>query len=181
LLVEALCYKVTGSIPKEISYFNLPNSSSSTMAPEYTQPLTETSSRNLPEGKERPGRKADNKPHVPHGMLRTARDKLPSSFCNAVTRRCQDYGLLGYDAVQSRDRTTFGRNIYLLYSMSNCKQSEIPAEAEVKRMISCSAYSSTLKMEKLCSFETSHSRRNAWRWNPKGCTPLSVKTSDPAY
>jgi hypothetical protein len=40
--------------------FNLPNPSSHTIDPGSTQPLTEMSTRNIPEGKERPARKADN-------------------------------------------------------------------------------------------------------------------------
>jgi hypothetical protein len=53
--------KVEGSIPDESSrFFNRPNSSCSTMTLGSTQPLTETSTRNLREGKGRPVRKADN-------------------------------------------------------------------------------------------------------------------------
>jgi hypothetical protein len=48
-------------IPNEITeYFNLPNPSSRPMALGSTQPLTEMSTRNLPGGKRRPVRKADN-------------------------------------------------------------------------------------------------------------------------
>jgi hypothetical protein len=43
--------KVTGYIPDEvIQFFNWPNPSSRTMALGSTQPLIETSTRNLPEG-----------------------------------------------------------------------------------------------------------------------------------
>jgi hypothetical protein len=52
--------KVTGSIPDEVDFFTLPNTSSRTMTLESTQPLTEMSTRNLPEGKGRPARKTDN-------------------------------------------------------------------------------------------------------------------------
>jgi hypothetical protein len=49
------------SIPYEvIGVFNRPNHSSRITALESTQPLTETSTRNLRRGKERPARKADN-------------------------------------------------------------------------------------------------------------------------
>jgi hypothetical protein len=49
------------AIPDEVTVFsNLPDLSSRTMAPWSTQPLTEMSARNLPEGKVWPGRKADN-------------------------------------------------------------------------------------------------------------------------
>jgi hypothetical protein len=47
-------------IPDEVDFFNLPNPSSRTMALGSTQPLTEMSTRNLPGGKKRPARKADN-------------------------------------------------------------------------------------------------------------------------
>jgi hypothetical protein len=63
LLVEAYDTKrkVAGSIPHEvIGFFNWPNPSSRTMAMESTQPLAEMSTRNLPGGKGRPARKADN-------------------------------------------------------------------------------------------------------------------------
>jgi hypothetical protein len=43
-----------------VDFFNLPNLSSSTMALGFTQPLTEMSTRNLPAGKGRQARKADN-------------------------------------------------------------------------------------------------------------------------
>jgi hypothetical protein len=43
-----------------IFFFNLPNSSSGTMALVLTQPLIEMSTRNLSGGKGRPARMADN-------------------------------------------------------------------------------------------------------------------------
>jgi hypothetical protein len=46
--------------PIVTGFFNWPNPSSRTMALGPTQPLTEMSARNLPGGKERPARKADN-------------------------------------------------------------------------------------------------------------------------
>jgi hypothetical protein len=50
------------SSPDEVNFFffNLPDPSSRTMALGSTQPLTEKSTRNLPGGKGRPARKADN-------------------------------------------------------------------------------------------------------------------------
>jgi hypothetical protein len=52
--------KVADSIPDEvIGFFNLRNSSSSTMALESTQPLTEMSTWNLPGGKGRPALMTD--------------------------------------------------------------------------------------------------------------------------
>jgi hypothetical protein len=54
-------WKVAGSIPDEVTgLFILPNLSSNTMALGLTQPLTEMSTRNIPGGKGRPARKADN-------------------------------------------------------------------------------------------------------------------------
>jgi hypothetical protein len=53
--------KFARSIPdKVIKSFKLPNISSGAMALRSTQPLTEMSTRNLPGGKGRPARKADN-------------------------------------------------------------------------------------------------------------------------
>jgi hypothetical protein len=53
--------KAAGSIPDEvIGFFNWPNPSSRTMAMGSTQPLTEMSTKNLPGGKGRPARKAEN-------------------------------------------------------------------------------------------------------------------------
>jgi hypothetical protein len=46
--------------PDEVDFFNLPNPSSSVMDLGSTQPLTEMSTTNLPAGKGRPARKADN-------------------------------------------------------------------------------------------------------------------------
>jgi hypothetical protein len=46
--------------PMSLDFFNWPNPSGRTMALGSTQPLTETSTRNLPGGKGRPARKADN-------------------------------------------------------------------------------------------------------------------------
>jgi hypothetical protein len=43
-----------------VDVFNLPKSSSRIMAQKSTQPLREMSTRNLPEGKGGPARKADN-------------------------------------------------------------------------------------------------------------------------
>jgi hypothetical protein len=60
-LDEATIQKVTGSILDEVTgFFSWPNPSSRTMALESTQPLTEMSTRNLPGGKGRLGRKVDN-------------------------------------------------------------------------------------------------------------------------
>jgi hypothetical protein len=46
-------------VPDEVDFFNSPNPSSRTMALGLTQPLTEMSTRNLPGGKKRPARRAD--------------------------------------------------------------------------------------------------------------------------
>jgi hypothetical protein len=47
-------------VPDEVDFFNLPNPSSRTVALGSTQHLTEMSTRNLPGGKNRPARRADN-------------------------------------------------------------------------------------------------------------------------
>jgi hypothetical protein len=47
-------------VPNEVDFFNLPNPPSHTMALGSNQPLTEMSIRNLPGGKKRPVRRADN-------------------------------------------------------------------------------------------------------------------------
>jgi hypothetical protein len=63
LVVEALCYKLEGrrfESRMRWNIFNLPNSSSRTMALGSTQILTELSTRNFPGGKKRPARRADN-------------------------------------------------------------------------------------------------------------------------
>jgi hypothetical protein len=53
--------QAAGLIPDEvIRIFNWPNPSSRTVALGSTQPLREMSTRNLPGGKGRPARKADN-------------------------------------------------------------------------------------------------------------------------
>jgi hypothetical protein len=53
--------EVAGSIPDEvIAFFNCPNHSSHTIALGSIQLLTEMSASNLPGGKERPARKANN-------------------------------------------------------------------------------------------------------------------------
>jgi hypothetical protein len=49
-------------VPMRWIFFDLPTPSSRTMALESTQRLTEMSVRNLPGGKGRPARKADNSP-----------------------------------------------------------------------------------------------------------------------
>jgi hypothetical protein len=55
--VLALPRSITDDV---IEFFNFPNPSSRTMALGSTQLLTEMSTRNLPGGKGRPARKADN-------------------------------------------------------------------------------------------------------------------------
>jgi hypothetical protein len=47
-------------VPDELDFFNLSNPSSRTMAVWSTQPLIEMSTRNIPGGKKRPARRADN-------------------------------------------------------------------------------------------------------------------------
>jgi hypothetical protein len=47
-------------VPDEVNVFNLTNPSRRIMGLGSTQPLTEMSTRNLPGGKKRPARRADN-------------------------------------------------------------------------------------------------------------------------
>jgi hypothetical protein len=47
-------------LPDKVDFFNLSNSSNRTMGLGSTQPLTEMSTRNLPEGKKRLAHGADN-------------------------------------------------------------------------------------------------------------------------
>jgi hypothetical protein len=47
-------------VPDVVDFFNLPNPSSCTMVLGSTQPLTQVSTRNLPGGKKRPARRANN-------------------------------------------------------------------------------------------------------------------------
>jgi hypothetical protein len=47
-------------VPDKVDFFNLPNPSSRIMALGSTQLVTEMSTRNLPGGKKRPARRADN-------------------------------------------------------------------------------------------------------------------------
>jgi hypothetical protein len=47
-------------VPDEVDFFNIPNPSNRTMAPELTQPLTEVSTRNFPGRKKWPAHRADN-------------------------------------------------------------------------------------------------------------------------
>jgi hypothetical protein len=55
VVAYATSRKVAGSIPDwVIGFFNWPNPSNRIMALGSTQPLTEMSARNLPEGKRRP-------------------------------------------------------------------------------------------------------------------------------
>jgi hypothetical protein len=47
-------------VPDEVDFLNLPHLSSRTIGLGPTHPLTEMSTRNLPGGKKRPARRADN-------------------------------------------------------------------------------------------------------------------------
>jgi hypothetical protein len=64
IVLKALCYKPEGrgfnSRWGHWIFFNWPNPSSCIMALGSTQPITEMSTRNIPGGKGRPSRKADN-------------------------------------------------------------------------------------------------------------------------
>jgi hypothetical protein len=58
--MSATSRKIAGSSTDEVDFFNVPNPSSRTVALGSTQPVTEMSTRNLPGGKGRPARRADN-------------------------------------------------------------------------------------------------------------------------
>jgi hypothetical protein len=60
-----------------VDFFDLPNPSSRIMALRSTQPLTEMSTRNLPGGKGRPARKADNL----------------TAICELLSRKCGNLDL----------------------------------------------------------------------------------------
>jgi hypothetical protein len=47
-------------VPDEVDFFNLPNPSSSTIAPGSTRPLTKMSTRNFPGRKKRSSHRVDN-------------------------------------------------------------------------------------------------------------------------
>jgi hypothetical protein len=66
--------KVAGSIPNVIGFFSWPNRSSRIMALWSTEPLTEMSTRNIPGGKGRPARKADNLENVGASMSHNCMD-----------------------------------------------------------------------------------------------------------
>jgi hypothetical protein len=84
---------------------------------------------------------------------------------------CEEYHLLGYNAVQSvESQPTFRRNILPPFSGSKNKQAELclpPAYT----LVSCSAYFSTMKMEAICSSETSVDfQRTTRRHTPEDST-----------
>jgi hypothetical protein len=60
-------------------FFNLPNPSSRTMAVGSTQPLTETSIRNLPGGKGRPEHRADSLTAICEPVVKTKYGSLDLS------------------------------------------------------------------------------------------------------
>jgi hypothetical protein len=59
-LFDAVWYKLEGGGFEVIGFFNWGNSSNPTMAVRSTQSVIEMNTRNFPEGKGLPGRKADN-------------------------------------------------------------------------------------------------------------------------
>jgi hypothetical protein len=81
-----LSLKVAGSSPDEVDFFNLPNPSSRTMALGSTQPLIEMSTRNLPGGKGRPVRRADNLTAICEPTVYTKRRSLDNSQPSGPSR-----------------------------------------------------------------------------------------------
>jgi hypothetical protein len=73
------------SVPDKADWFNLPNPSSRIMAPGPTQPLTKMSTRNLPVGKKRPTRKANNLSPIyePKGLHGLYMDKF-TFYCYLI-------------------------------------------------------------------------------------------------
>jgi hypothetical protein len=83
---------VAGLIPDEVTgffFFNLPNPSSRTIGLGSTQPLTEMSTRNLPEGKGRSARKADNLTAISESIVQKMRDarRLTTLWASTVCYR----------------------------------------------------------------------------------------------
>jgi hypothetical protein len=89
-------------IPDEVEFFNLPNPSSRTMALGSTQPLTETSTRNLPWGKKRPARRADNLAAIYEPTLKMWEPQPPatlraSTTCTGITLPYLTFYLLPFN------------------------------------------------------------------------------------
>jgi hypothetical protein len=76
------------------------------------------------------------------------------------------YGLLGCNAVHFREDQTFRKNISPLSSESESKASRQNSVRRLLLLVSCLAYSSTLKTE-ICSSETSGFVPKKWRYNPE--------------
>jgi hypothetical protein len=73
-------------VPDEVDFFNLSNLSSRTMALGSTQPLKEMSTKNLPGGKKRPARKADNLTAIYERNVRKPLATLRASMaCTGIT------------------------------------------------------------------------------------------------
>jgi hypothetical protein len=108
----ALSTNVTGSIPdKVIEFFNWPNPSSCYMALGSAQPVTEMSTRNLPRGKGRPTRKADNLTTLlsPRPLTGTA---LTITFTvQSIHWRCNSYVVWIYDTIKQPYHVCSAKNL----------------------------------------------------------------------
>jgi hypothetical protein len=84
-----------------------------------------------------------------------------SGVFTAVTMKVtKQYSLVGCDAVYFGENPTFRRNVQTQSSGSKSKSSKKPVEAGGKLSVT---YFSTLKMEAVCSSETSGSLRSTRR------------------
>jgi hypothetical protein len=90
-------------IPMRLISFSLPNLSSRTMALRSTQPLIEMSSRNLPGGKERPGRKADHLTAICEPMIEKTREPRRHTTLWVFTASYRDSFTFFYPALDAQN------------------------------------------------------------------------------
>jgi hypothetical protein len=95
--------KAASSIPDEVTgFFSCPNPSNRTMSQGSTQHLTEMSTRNLPVGKWRPVRKADNLTAICEPIVQRMWEPRRLTTIWAFTTCYRDrFTFLFYDAISS--------------------------------------------------------------------------------